>query len=127
MEILISVIGAITAIVVSVVSALLANKNTNILQIRELKEQHYISYIEAVHNLCANSQDRKIVSEYTFHRDKLFIVGSETVVKAILEYENEGVGKDNDLHDKYLTNVIKAIRQDLKINDKNFPMVYFKK
>lgn len=127
MEIVISIIGALSAIIVATVGAFMANKNSNVLQIRRLKEEHYISYIEAVHKMAANVGDRKFISEYTFYRDKLFIVGSEKVIKEILKYENEAVGKENNLHDEYLTNVIRAIRQDLKIKDKDFPIVYLKK
>ena len=53
MELYISIIGAIVAIIVSVLGAILANKNTIILQTRKLKEEHYIAYIEALHNYAA--------------------------------------------------------------------------
>ena len=97
------------------------------LQLRKLKEEHYISYIESLHNLAANNSSRDAISKYTYHRDKLLIVGSEEVVKSILQYENEAVGKETDFHDEFLTNIVKAIRQDLKIKDKNFPQIYLKK
>lgn len=127
MEIVISVLGAISAILVAVVGAILSNKNNNILQLRKIKEEHYISYIEALHNLAAKNTDRNAISKYTYYRDKLLIVGSEDVVRKIIEYENEAVGKTNELHDKYLTNIVKAIRKDLKIKDKDFPDIYLKK
>ena len=126
-EIIISALGAITAILVAITGAVLSNKNNNILQLRKLKEEHYISYIEALHNLAANNSNSEAVSKYTYHRDKLLIVGSEEVVKCILKYENEAVGKKNDLHDKYLTDIVKAIRKDLKLQDKNYPSIYLKK
>ena len=53
-ELYISIIGAIVAIIVSVLGAILANKNTIILQTRKLKEEHYIAYIEALHNYAAS-------------------------------------------------------------------------
>lgn len=127
MEIIISVVGAMSAILVAVVGAVLSNKNSNKLQLRKLKEEHYISYIEALHNLAASNSNSKAVSEYTYHRDKLLVVGSEDVVRFILTYENEAVGKENELHDQYLTQIIKAIRKDLKIRDDNYPNVCFKK
>lgn len=52
---------------------------------------------------------------------------SEDVIKKILLYEEEAVGKKIDLHDKYLTEFIKEIRKDLKIKNRNFPTVYLKK
>ena len=127
MEIIISVLGAISAVIVAVIEAILSNKNSNMLQLRKLKEEHYISYIESLHNLAANNSSRDAISKYTYHRDKLLIVGSEEVVKSILQYENEAVGKETDFHDEFLTNIVKAIRQDLKIKDKNFPQIYLKK
>jgi len=127
MEIIISVLGAISAVIVAVIGAVLSNKNSNMLQLRKLKEDHYISYIESLHNLAANNSSRDAISKYTYHRDKLLIVGSEEVVKCILKYENEAVGKESNLHDEFLTDIVKAIRSDLKIKDKNYPIIYLKK
>lgn len=127
MEIIISILGAISAVIVAVIGAILSNKNSNMLQLRKLKEEHYISYIESLHNLAANNSSRDAISKYTYHRDKLLIVGSEEVVRSILKYENEAVGKETNLHDEFLTDIVKAIRQDLKIKDKNYPQIYLKK
>ena len=127
MEIIISVLGAISAVIVAVTGAILSNKNSNMLQLRKLKEEHYISYIESLHNLAANNSSRDAISKYTYHRDKLLIVGSEEVVRSILKYENEAVGKETNLHDEFHTDIVKAIRRDLKIKDKNYPQIYLKK
>lgn len=45
MDIIISVIGALTAIIVASVGAFLANRNSNVLQLRKLKEAHYVSRV----------------------------------------------------------------------------------
>ena len=127
MEIIISVLGAISAVIVAVIGAILSNKNSNMLQLRKLKEEHYISYIESLHNLAVNNRSRDAISKYTYHRDKLLIVGSEEVVKSLLRFENEAFGRETDFHDEFLTNLIRAIRQDLKIKDKDFPQIYLKK
>ena len=127
MDIIISVIGALTAIIVASVGAFLANRNSNILQLRKLKEAHYVSYIEALHNLGAENQKKESIQNYTYYRDKLFIIANEEVIRNILKYEEEAVGKPNDLHDEYLTEVVKSIRKDLKIKDKKFPTIYLKK
>ena len=39
MELYISIIGAVVAVIVSILGAILANRNTIILQIRKLKEE----------------------------------------------------------------------------------------
>ena len=127
MDIIISVLGAISAIAVSIIGAVLTKKNSDLLQLRKLKEEHYISYIEALHNLAANNISKDAITRYTYHRDKLLIVGSEEVVKNILEYESKAVGKECALHDEYLTKIIKAIRKDLKIKDKDYPQISLKK
>lgn len=126
MEIVISVLGAISAILVAVIAAVLSNRNNTVLQLRKLKEEHYVSYIEALHNL-ASDNNNETISKYTYHRDKLLIVGSEEVVKCILKFENEAIGKENNLHDEYLTQIVRAIRKDLKIKDKMYPQIYLKK
>lgn len=126
-EIIISFIGATTAVTVSIFGALLANRNSIILQTRKLKEQHYVAYIEALHNLVSEVKNKELIKSYVLARDKLFLIASEEVIKRMLLYEEEAVGKDNDLHDKYLTELIKEIRKDLKIKDRNFPTIYLKK
>lgn len=124
---LISILGALSAITVSVIGAWFANRNNIVLQTRKLKEDHYVSYIEALHDLASDNKNKEVVAKYVLARDKILIIASEEVIRKILIYEEEAVGKADDLHDRYLTEIIKSIRKDLKIIDKNFPDIYFKK
>lgn len=126
MEIYISLIGATVAIIVSIIGAILANKNNITLQTRKLKEEHYIAYIESLHNLASNN-DESTVKKYVFQRDKLFLIASEDVIRKMIIYENEGVNKTSEIHDKYLTELLKAIRADLKLKNNNLPTIFFKK
>ena len=126
-EIYISILGAISAITVSFIGAWLANKNSIILQTKKLKEEHYVPYIEALHHLAGDNHNNSATEKYVFARDKLFLIASEEVIKKMILYEEEAVGKENELHDTYLTELIKAIRKDLKLVDKNFPKIYLKK
>ena len=87
-EIYISIIGALAAIIVSFVGAFLANRNSITLQTRKLKEEHYVAYIEALHNLADNSAEA--IKRYVFERDKLLIIASEEVVKRVIKHEEEG-------------------------------------
>ena len=82
--------------------------------------------MEAVHNLAEDNKIIPALKAYTLHRDKMFIVASEDVVKAMLRYEDAAVGKPSVDHDKYLTLLVIAIRKDLKIRDKSFPQIYLK-
>lgn len=127
MGLFISILGAITAIIVSIVGALLANRNSIILQTRKLKEEHYVSYLEALHYLAGNNKSNDALNKYVLARDKLFLIASEDVVRKMILYEEKGIGVENTLHDEYLTELIKAIRVDLKIKDKSFPKVHLKK
>jgi hydroxymethylpyrimidine/phosphomethylpyrimidine kinase len=54
-------------------------------------------------------------------------MGSEAVVRCIIAYEKEAVGKVSEIHDQLLTQIIKAIRKDLKIKDKHYPDVSLRK
>ena len=123
----ISIVGAFAAIGVSILSAISSNRNNIKLQTRKLKEDHYVSYVEALHDLASNNTGKENIKKYVFARDKLLIIANEDVVRKILLYEEEAVGKANDLHDEYLTEIIKSIRKDLKIFDKNSPKIYLKK
>ncbi len=76
---IISIIGAFSAIIVSIIGAWLANRSSLILQARKLKEEHYVAYIEAVHNLSSDNNNKKYDTEYVFARDKLFLIASENV------------------------------------------------
>lgn len=120
---LISIVGALTAILVATIGALLANKNNNIMQIRKLKQEHYISFFESLHNIVAHPNEQSFLGKYTFYRDKLFIVASEQVIHALIKYENDGVGISNPQHDEILTKLVEAIRADLRIKDKDFPII----
>jgi hypothetical protein len=126
---LISILGAFSAVTVSILGAWYANRNNIILQTRKLKEDHYVSYIEALHDFASENKKSDFVKKYVFARDKLFIIASEEVVGKLLLYEDKGfgAGKSSDLHDVYLTELIKSIRADLKIEDKDFPKIGFKK
>ena len=123
----ISILGAITAIIVSIIGAWLANRNSIVLQTRRLKEEHYVAYIEALHHLAGDNNSKATTEKYVFARDKLFLIASEDVITKMLKYEEDGVGKPSNLHDEYLTELIKTIRKDLKIKDKDFPIVSLKK
>lgn len=126
---LISLLGAFSAITVSIIGAWYANRNNIILQTRKLKEDHYVFYIEALHSLTSENQNKEALKNYVLARDKLFIIASEKVVEKLLTYEEEGVGANvsTNQHDLHLTELIKYIRKDLKIIDKHFPQIGFRK
>ena len=125
-EIIISLIGSFAAILVAIAGALLTYRNNMALRKKALKEDHYIEYIKSVHNHAAiNTQNS--LQQYVLSRDKLFIIASEQVIKNILLYESAIDTKNNKEHDYYLTELIKSIRKDLSLGNKNLPLLSFKK
>jgi len=123
---IISLLGAISAILVAITGAFLANRNNLVLQTRKLKEDHYITYVETLHYLNADNNGKDVVKNYVFARDKLFIIASEDVIKKLIIYEEALPKVTNAEQEVYLTELIKSIREDLKLKDKNFPHIYFK-
>src|SRR6185369_15413260 len=105
----ISILGATSALTVSIIGAWFANRNSIILQTRKLKEEHYVAYIEALHYLASDNEAVNAVNRYVFARDKLLLIASEEVIRKMLVYEEKAVGVSNGLHDDYLTELIKAI------------------
>jgi hypothetical protein len=127
-EILISIIGALISIIIAIIGAIFSLNNSLILKTRDLKEKYYTNYLEKLHNLAALNSSKEAIIQYTKARDELFIIANEKVIKALIVYEEKTTGNnDKDLHDFLLTELIKEIRRDLKIKDKNFPIIYLKK
>ncbi|MGN0732553.1 MAG: hypothetical protein ACI4LC_00080 [Emergencia sp.] len=126
MEIVVAIIAGLFSISVSIFGAVFINLNNVKLQTRKLKEEHYVRYIESVHNLAADNSSTNALREYTLHRDKMFIVASEKVITAMLEFEEKAFGKKCDKQDEYLTNLVEEIRKDLSIRDKSFPQIHLK-
>jgi DNA polymerase elongation subunit (family B) len=127
MELLIAVIGALTSVIIAIVGACLSIRQNIYIKNRQLKEEHYINYITCLHKLMSDNESKIAKENYTLARDTLFLVANENVVKSIIEYEEKNVGKVCALHDQYLTNIVKAIRNDLKIKDSNYPTISFLK
>lgn len=126
MELYISIIGALVAVSVAILGAILANRNNIDLQLRKLVEDHYTAYIDALQAL-ASYNGKQEIKDYTSTRNKLLLIASDDVVISLLEYEKYGVGKSSEEHDKYLTSLYKAMRKDLNIKSKNLPILHLRK
>ena len=59
MELIVAILGAVVSIAIACIGALMANRNSIILQTRKLREDHCITYIEALHNLATNNKNEK--------------------------------------------------------------------
>lgn len=122
-ELVIAIIGAIISIAVAILGAILSLRSNIVLKNRTLKESYYTRYIDALHDLASKNTSTKMLTDYVKARDELLIIANEQVITALLLYEEKAVGKQCDRHDEYLTSLITAIRKDLKLKDKNFPMI----
>ena len=122
-QLTVAIIGGLVAITAAILGYWFTKSNNATLQIRKLKEEHYIAYIDAIHENIENSS----LAKYVKARNKVFLIASEEVIKKMLLFEKGIDERDNDIHDDNLTALIKAIRIDLKIKDENFPKIGFKK
>lgn len=127
LSILISLIGASSAILVAAIGALLNKKNAVTLRTRQLKESHYVNYINAISHLSMDNNSRTYLREYASNRNNILVVASPKVVNAILEYENKAIGKLDPDQNALLTNVITAIRKDLELSNTSYPVIQFVK
>ena len=121
-----TIIGTIIA---ALITAIFININNVKFQNRKLKEKHYLNYIKGLHCLAANNLNSTALANYTLYRDQLLIIASPKVISALLKYERNAVGikTEKEIHDKLLTELIKAIRKDLKITNNDIPTIFLKK
>jgi hypothetical protein len=132
MELTISIIGASVAILVSLIGAWLTNRNVITLQTRKLKEQYYFDFVTALHNHISDNLNESFLGDFIKARDIMITIASADVVNKLIDLETKGFrieGKpfSQETHNFYLTELIKAIRKDLKMCNKNFPTISFKK
>lgn len=123
----ISLIGAAVAVVVSLLSAFFAYRTSIILRTRELKESHYLNYITALHNYTtSNGKNKEAALRYTETRNIIFAIASEDVAVNIIEFEKHAFGcKELSIFNQYLTQLVKSIRKDLMLKNKNLPIINF--
>ncbi len=122
MELFISLLGAVVAISVAILGAILTNRNNIRLQKSKLKEEHYIAYISALHSVATDGNNEDFKNEFTRSRDELMLIANVDVINKLLEYEkslNEGPVAQS----KAYTNLIKAFRKDLELKNDDLPLL----
>ena len=84
---------------------------------------YYIEYANArISSILRGKEIPKDIKFSTIESDSAY-----TILNKLLEFEDKGVGKTTDLHNKYLTELLKAIRKDLKLGYKSLPILCLKK
>ena len=122
MELFISLLGAVVAISVAILGAILTNRNNIRLQKSKLKEEHYIAYISALHSVATDAENEDFKNEFTRSRDELMLIANVDVINKLLEYEKslkEGPAPQS----KAYTNLIKAFRKDLELKTNDLPLL----
>ena len=121
MELFISLLGAFVAIGVAILGAIFTNRNNIRLQKRKLKEEHYIAYVSALHNLATTNKNEDFKNVYTHSRDELMLFANVDVINKLLEYER--AFQNGSFQEEAYTNLIKAIRKDLNLKNKDLPQL----
>lgn len=130
----VAVIATISSAIVAVISVILSNRNNSILLKRELKQQHYIGYIQALSEMTQQKNNNENLKNFASFRNKLLVVASNKAIKHMLKYEEAIRQYEKSTSDqeryiatknqaKCLTNFVKAARKDLRIVEISFPEI----
>lgn len=119
-------ISLVTAFITSIITSWISHRYHIKKQNRGLRESHYIDFLHGL-NVLVNTGDSSL---YSVNRNKLLIIASPEVVKSILELEKYIIKCSHDEYtienqNMYMTKVVKAIREDLKVSVKDFPIIDF--
>lgn len=133
-EILIPVLGLVTAVITAVLGYYFSKKEQIAFQERQLKEKYYVDYIKTISNNVIITNLNKAKDELSDMHNKLLLVGSAEVVDALEKFHNllkpstqKNSSIDADVHDKLLTELILAMRKDLYNNNKvnkGYPIIH---
>jgi len=131
-QIFVPVVGVIIAVISASLSYFFAKRNQLMVDESRLKEQHYLRYIKAIsNNVMSNIPINESRSEVSDAHNHILLIGSTDVVIELRRF-TELIAINNidnvtiDVHDKQLTELIKAMRRDLyKGNDvnKSYPII----
>lgn len=133
MELLIPVLGLVTAVISAVLGYYFSKKNQIVFQERQLKEKYYVDYIIAISNNALTTDLDKAKDELSDMHNKLLLIGSSEVVKSLEEFHEilkpssqKKNGVDAEIHDELLTKLIMAMRKDLyngRVNE-GYPTIH---
>ena len=132
MELTITIIGTITAIITVVLTNYFVKRNKLKFSERKLKENYYLEYIKCISNN-ANYNDEQSVLEENKAFNTLVLIASEDVLYRLYEFQNLRIDKIKnnkvnnyiEKYDRLFTELIKSIRKDLYGKKaKNIPNIY---
>lgn len=127
-EIIVALVGAFVTILTAIVTNYLTKRNQLKFEERKLKEEYYTNYVKAISNNVLMRDDH---AELDDAQNRLILVGSTEVVRILMEFHDKIKPSAPPLpgaeHDRILTDLIKAMREDLygskKINN-GYPTIH---
>ena len=133
-QIIITAIGIITAIITASLSYYFTKKNQLEADERRLKEKYYLAYIQAISDMVVVENKEEALDNLAEAQNQLLLIGSANVVSCVLQFHdylkpsNEDERKKcHDKHDILLTDIMKAMRKDLYKNsniNKGYPVIH---
>lgn len=128
-----TIYGAFSAIILAIIGSWLTNHSKIQAEKRKLKEAHYAAYLEAlvnarmVDNRNTKEKWEKVAGMFAIQRNRLFTIASVKVIERLLVYEKEYTRSGSTAADqtKPLIDLIVAMRIDLNLPSKNFPVTDF--
>ena len=133
-QIIITAIGVITAIITASLSYYYTKKNQLEADERRLKEKYYLAYIQAVSDMVVVENKEEARANLAEAQNQLLLIGSADVVSCVLKFHDyvkpsneEERKKGTDKHDILLTDIMKAMREDLYKNrsiNKGYPVIH---
>lgn len=133
-QIVITSLGIITAIITASLSYYFSKKNQLEADERRLKEKYYLEYIQSVSDMVVITDKEKARARLAEAQNQLLLIGSADVVENVLKFHDyvkpsnkEQRENSEDKHDMLLTEIMKAMRRDLYKNkriNKSYPLIH---
>ncbi len=136
--VIVATIGLLASVSTASLSYYFTKKHQLEMEERRLKEEFYKSFIKALSDVAIDNKDDEAQKRLSEGFNSLLLIANANVVKKLMEFhdfvkiENTNIHRDSEewsrKHDDLLTELVKAMRQDLfgkeKDIDKFFPRVH---
>ena len=115
--IIVAIISAMTAVVVSVVTNYLAKKRESENDWRKQRLEHYKEFMTAMNGVLEGRSTTEGRQRFAYAANNIYLIGSPRVLQTLRGYLDES-GKRSEkqtAHDELLTELVFAIRDDLGV------------
>lgn len=127
-EVTIAVVGAFVSIITAIITNYLSKRNQLKFEERKLKEEYYTNYVKAISRNVLMQDEH---AELDDAQNRLILIGSPKVVRLLMDFHDKiklsAPPITGEEHDHMLTELIKAMREDLygskKINN-GYPTIH---